>query len=599
MLELKDISLALGTEPDDQALLTDLTVQFPQGHFAAIVGPSGSGKSTLLKVVAGLREQTAGTIHWQGRDVAEKDLDPYEVGYVPQFSIAYDLLTVEESVDTALRLRVAGLGADARAGRAQKILAQVGLHEIGDREVRVLSGGQKRRLALALELASSPSLLLCDEVTSGLDPKAEDEIVRLMKQLSRENGRIVLSVTHSLRHLDLYDSVLVLHQGHLTYHGPPRFVYHYFNLENPEDLFPRLTSRTPLDWHRSWKKHSAPYYEVLLPGEAPATPTEGEKEPAKPVSYETLRESFERSLEDENEPEETVAQAAPEPVRTPGALSQFFTLFFRRWRVFLRDRGQLLLHLALLFGFPCLVVVFAWDGLPQMQNLTMGQPTNMLEQLVEKTEFLLRSSKVGALVSGLVMFQVVLLTLMGSNNAAREIAGERQIFEKEKFGGVSPLSYVASKACFVAILVLAQSVWMGVFVKMICRFPGDLGLQLAFLILVNGAMTSTCLAISSLTRSAEHASLVSIYLVGFQLPLSGAVLALPELLARITQPFIASYWGWSGYLQTMRDTRHYDAVLQVTQTPLSNPALCGWVLFCHILLGIFLAWIGCRQSRWE
>src|SRR5882724_7625601 len=195
MLELQEVSLQLGSEPDDQLLLSELSVHFPKRHFAAILGPSGCGKSTLLKVIAGLREPTLGHVVWEGRDLSEDgDMDPHEIGYVPQFSIAYDLLTVWESVESALRLRVSGLSAADREARLEQILREVGLEEIADREVRVLSGGQKRRLALALEMVSSPHLLLCDEVTSGLDPKAEDEIANLMHHIAQRDNRIVLSV---------------------------------------------------------------------------------------------------------------------------------------------------------------------------------------------------------------------------------------------------------------------------------------------------------------------------------------------------------------------------------------------------------------------
>ena len=586
MLELQNISLQVGQEPEEQKLLHEISAEFPQRHFAAILGPSGCGKSTLLKVIAGLAEQTDGSVHWEGRNLAEEeDLEPHEIGYVPQFSIAYDFLTVWENVETALKLRVAGMSNDERQERAEHILKEVGLEEIADRQVRVLSGGQKRRLALALEIVSSPALLLADEVTSGLDPKAEDEIVRLMKKISLDDNRIVLSVTHSLRHIHLYDSVLVLYKGHLAYHGPGEYLYHYFGVDNPEDLFPCLTKRDAADWHRSWQKHKASYSLKKDASEA------REKTPAK----ESLTDFFKKNAD---EPA-TKPGSKPEEYETPGALTQFLVLLARRWRIFLRDRGQLILQAALMIGFPILVVIFALDGLPQIQNLNMETNTNVVRQLMEQAEFLLQSSHVASLVSGLVMFQVVLLTLMGSNNSAREIAGERLIFEKEKFAGLRPSSYVASKACFLFVLVAAQSIWMAVFVNVICRFPGDLVLQIALLMLVNAAMTAVCLGISALMKSPEQASLVSVYLVGFQLPLSGAVLALPKTIAWMTRPFIAAYWSWSGFIETMKDTRFYDVVQSVTQTQLSKIGLCAWVLMSHIFLGLLLAYIGSKQSRWE
>lgn len=629
MLELQEISLALGAEPAEQILLHEVSAYFPAGHFSAIIGPSGCGKSTLLKVIAGIREPTSGSVHWSGRDLArEGDLAPHEIGYVPQFSIAYDYLTVWESVETALQLRVRNLDGEERHRRAEALLRAVGLYEIADRQVRVLSGGQKRRLPLAMEMVSSPALLLVDEVTSGLDPKSEDEIVRLMKQLAADDSRIVLSVTHSLRHVPLYDSVLVLADGHLAYHGPGELLYHYFNVENAEGLFPRLAERPGSIWHRSWVKHRAVYLaelEKLHPAQDAASPVEesppvdikseeapfNEEEQSPAVASEQLIKSSQQMKssqlmqsasplrDDRAAIGDLVTPQSGLQTGRPGALPQLLVLLERRWKIFFRDRGQIWLQLALMFGFPCLVVIFAWDGLTPMQNLAMGSQQNFVQQLLADTEFLVRSLRVGGLVSGLVMLQVILLTLTGSNNSAREIAAERLIFEKEKFGGLRPSSYVLSKALFLAALVLAQSVWMALFVKVICRMPGDLLPQIALLTLVNGAMTAVCLGISSLTKTPEQASLVSFYLVGFQLPLSGAVLAMPQILGWITRPFIASYWSWSGYLQTMRDTRFYEAVQKVTQTELSSLALCLVVLCAHIVIGLFLAYSGCKSSRWE
>jgi ABC-type multidrug transport system ATPase subunit/uncharacterized protein YhhL (DUF1145 family) len=618
MLELKEVSLQLGRAPDAPLLLTEINASFPRKHFGAILGPSGCGKSTLLKAIAGVREPTLGHVFWDGRDLAERDMDPHEIGYVPQFGIAYELLTVHESVESALRLRVGGLDAAQRDGRIAEVLREVGLDEIADRTVRVLSGGQRRRLALALEMISAPHLLLCDEVTSGLDPKAEDEIARLMHELAHRDDRIVLSVTHSLRHLALYDSVLVLYEGHVAYHGPSDFLFHYFNVEKPEELFPRLAQRKADSWHRSWLKHRAPYYaQSGLAAQVIADEVQlddiDESEPPAEAAEARMKALIEKHEEQSAHATESAVRSTitPEPVEkrapeseTPAVASasfftQFAVLLARRWKLFLRDRGQLALQFALLIGFPLLVVIFALDGLPQIKNLNGVLSGNFLQQLQNQFTQEAELMRAGSLVSGLIMFQVILLALMGSNNAAREIASERLIFEKEKFAGLRPAAYVASKAVFLGALVVAQSVWMAVFVNLIVRFPGSLGTQILLLTLVNAALTAVCLGISSLTKSAEQASLVSIYLVGFQLPLSGAVLALPGALGWITRPFIASYWGWSGFVQTLRDTRFYEAVLKVTQTHLSAAPLCIWALTCHVLLGLVIAYVGCKNSRWE
>jgi ABC-type multidrug transport system ATPase subunit len=634
VLELKDVSLAIGPEEDARTLLSEVTLQLPQGHFCAIVGPSGCGKSTLLKIIAGLREPTSGSVHWEGRDLAEEeDLHPSDIGYVPQFSIAYDHLTVRESVETALRLRVAGLSGEEREDRADEILKEVGLEAIADRFVKVLSGGQRRRLALAVEMVTSPALLLADEVTSGLDPKAEEEIVHLLREIANQDNRTVLCVTHSLRHLALYDSVLVLHEGHVVYHGPSRHLLHYFDIESPEDVFPRLTNRTPQGWHKSWQKHRTSYYEtdrMPLAGAKPVDFSARSKspqispDPARKRTVEipkSLRDVDDDDEEDDDsaedsgdrrtgparkseESERRKSGGAEEDVHSeavlPGVASQFFTLLGRRWKLFFRDRGQLLLQIALILGFPCLVVIFAWDGLPNIRNLDMvGGTLNPMEQAAEALDFVKQSSQIGGLVSGIVMFQVILLTLMGANNGAREIASERLIYEKERLGGVRPAAYVASKAAFLFVLVAVQSAWMALFVKFICRMPGSIESQLLLLLLCNGAMTAVCLGISSLMRSAEQASLVSIYFVGFQLPLSGAVLALPGALEWMTRPFIAAYWGWSGMLKTMPESRYYEIVKSVIQTDLSSVPLSLWVLAFHILIGILIAYTGCKRSRWE
>ena len=610
MLTLHNITLQVGIEPAVQTLLKNISLDIPHGQLTGIVGPAGSGKSTLVKVIAGLYVPNSGTVHWQGRDLAEEDLAPYDIGYVPQFSIAFDHLTIRESMEDALRLRVEGLSEEERGKRAESILREVGILPIADRRVKVLSGGEKRRLGLALELVSFPSLLIADEVTSGLDPKSEEDIMHLMHRLTRGRERIVLAVTHNLRHISLCDSVIVMHQGSLVFHGTTPKLLEYFEAASAEDVFPKLATRPPEHWHEAWQaqidrrrnERDAFHGEIELADESPV---EAADESVSTENHpDTPDEMVQTVKSEENSPGESrrVRSAGNRPrsnIATPGWFSQFLVLIRRRWIIFFRDGSQVWLHLALLLGFPCLVVIFALDGLPQIQNLSMSSDVNILDLLREQVNYIIDSTKTGRLVSGLVVMQVVLLTLMGSNNSAREIAGERLIYEKEKLGGLRPFSYLASKACFLCVLVAVQSFWMAVFVNRICQFPGDLIEQITLLFLANAAMTATCLAISSMMKSPEQASLVSIYLVGFQLPLSGAVLGLPSVARWLTQPFIAAYWSWSGVLKTMRDTRFYDVVQRVTPTELSSINLCFWALFCHIVIGLLVAYLGCKRSRWD
>jgi len=286
-------------------------------------------------------------------------------------------------------------------------------------------------------------------------------------------------------------------------------------------------------------------------------------------------------------------------VRLPNAFSQWRVLFGQRWVLFFRDKSQVVLQLSLMFIFPCLVILFAFQGLPQMENLGLALNPNVVQELEETIRFTIQTSQVGSLVSGLIMFQVVLLSLMGSNNSAREVVAERLIFEKEKLAGLRPLSYLAAKASFLFILVAAQSLVMAIFVKLVCGFPGDILMQILYLFLANLAITSICLAVSCWARTPEQASLVSIYLVGFQLPLSGAILALPEPLGALVRPFISAYWSWSGILQTMQDTRFYDAVLKITKTPIASGDMSLWVLVLHVVAGFLAAYAGTVRGRWD
>ena len=606
MLQADGITYEIETQDGPLKLLDNVSFNVPKGHFMAVVGPSGCGKTTLLKAIAGMIAETDGRFFWNGHDLAEEDFEPTEIGFVPQFSIAYDQLSVDENVESAAKLRCKFESLDDLDDSIDNALEVTGMEGIADRDVKILSGGQKRRLALAMELVSNPRLLICDEVTSGLDPRSEHDIVNLLHEVSRSDGRLVISVTHSLAHLDRYDSILVMHQGCVAYHGSPKTILHYFGVSALEEIYPKLQDRNGVSWCRSWAKHRESYYarlekereQKMLSGELPdpnAGPTDEQKEgtstPAGEADGEGISSERASSGKETAAASETGEEAIPE---VPGFFTQFFCLLGRRWRIFFRDRSQLVLQLVMVLLFPILVAMFTDKGTGQIVGLSATQDVQTLQKDIEAQQL---NMKTGSAVSGIIMFEVILLGLMGSNNAAREVAGERAIMEKEKYAGMRPSSYLASKLAYLSVLVLVQSVWMFAFVDFFWDRGGSLT-HLFFLILANAAMTFVCLGISSLAKSADQASLLSIYLVGFQLPLSGAVLALPEQVESFIRPFISAYWSWSGSISALKPDV-YNAVKNVLDTGLTPALICYIVLGAHVACGIAASYIGIRRSSWE
>lgn len=564
MLALNEITVNSPIQKDP--LLLGITLHLPSNHFAAIVGPSGCGKSTLLKVIAGILPHDSGTIQWRQQDVVEHDLTPNELGYVPQFSISQKSLTVEENIYYSARLRTSGSPSEIRE-IVERVQEDTRLTELRDRRAGVLSGGQLRRLALAMELTTDPNLLLADEVTSGLDPKSEEEVTILLTELSKRKGRLVVLVTHSLRFLDQYNSVTVLTNGRVAYSASPSGISSYFNCSSPEDIYPTLMKESAALWSENW----------LI----------------SPARLDLYHEADENLFSKQDIPSEKVT------TNIPGLWLQVSIWFFRRLKLFFRDRTQALLQFTLLFVFPLIVTLFAYQGLPAIRNMSMNLETNVVQQLSETLAFTIQSSRVGTLVSGLAIFQIILLALMGSNNSAREVVGQRVLLEKEKLSGLRPEAVLIGLMLFLTFLVFLQAAWMTLFVKVICKLPGDFLNQFFPFFLLNAAVTSLCLAISSWSSTNEQASLGSIYLVGFQLPLSGVLLPLPIFLNWIIPPLISAYWAWSAYLQTIKSTRFFDLVHAVTETSIANSYASTWVLASHLVIGLFLSYLGIRRSDWR
>ena len=556
MLSLHSVTTRVYPKGKVLTLLNEITAEFEPGQLVAIVGPSGCGKTTLIKTIAGMNDTSEGRIVWKGQDLEEKDFAPCELGYVPQFSIASEDLTVMENIRYASQLRISTRGS-ALDAHIELILHQTGLTELADKAVKVLSGGQKRRLSLAIELTANPDILLCDEVTSGLDMNSEAQIVKLLKSLAKKHNKLVLSVTHSLENLEDYDAVIVLYNGVLAYHGPPTKVMKYFKARTPSGIYLQLPQLEPEQWHECWQEYRESF--CLPPGDALKTsPLESDR-------------------------------------KQPNFFQQTATLLDRRWKVFFRDKAQVYISLALIIGFPLLVMLFSQSGRDPIRKLSETKEANIFLELQNQAAVHQDQLTVGSAVSGIIMFQVVLLCLTGSNNSAREISGERQLWEKERLAGVFSTSYLTSKLFFLGTLVLIQSTVMAFMVEAFWQFRGDFIQHWISLLLINAAMTSVCLAISSLFKSPAQSSLLSIYLVGFQLPLSGAILALPALPEMVTRPFISAYWAWSGSIWSLQENI-FTAVDTVSSTSLTSSNTSFTILGAHIIIGLVFTGIGINRS---
>jgi len=542
-ISIRNLSVTVREKRREKTLLSNINIEVERGSFIAVIGASGCGKSTLVKSLAGLIAPSGGQILFEGQEVHElKEHLPLAVGYLPQFSAFHEKLTVAENLETATSLRLPrSVAPDRRTAWTQHITELARIAPLLPQEYRTLSGGQMRRMALAEELIGDPAFLLLDELTSGLDPFSDLEMMAWLRDLAHNMSKTVVLVTHATNNLHYCDAILFLHKGRLIHFGDYQALLDSHGVGSVAELFGIYQTQD--------------------------VPAEGS--PACGLIADAEGELL------------TIKSMPP-----PGGWVQFPTLLIRQAKLFLRDHSQLILHIALILTFPFLVAVFATSGLPQVRSQTLSLETNVLRTLQEQLFYLKESFQAASLISGLAMFQVILLTLIGANNGAREIAKERAILAKELRAGLSPSAYVGVKFLQIALLCAVQAFWMAWFVRTLCGFPGDLWDQFAILFATTLAMSTTCLAISAASPTPERASLLAIYLVGFQLPLSGAALALPEWLSTICRPFIAAYWGWSGYLQTFQDTRYFDIVRQSSATWVAPYPLGMAVLAAHVAVAL-------------
>ncbi len=231
----------------EQYALKDVSFTIEDGQFIGLIGHTGSGKSTLIQHLNGLLRASSGTIYYNGEDI---DRDGYDrkalrsrVGLVFQYP-EHQLFEVDVFSDVCFGPKNQGLDRETVEARAREALRQVGLPEkLWEQSPFELSGGQKRRVAIAGVLAMQPEVLILDEPTAGLDPRGRDEILDEIFSLHRERGFTVILVSHSMEDIARYaDRIMVLNRGELMFDAPPKEVFrHYRELEKIGLAAPQIT----------------------------------------------------------------------------------------------------------------------------------------------------------------------------------------------------------------------------------------------------------------------------------------------------------------------------------------------------------------------
>jgi ABC-type multidrug transport system ATPase subunit len=381
----------------NKTLLDNISLAARPGTLTAIIGPSGAGKSTFARLVAGYTHPTTGKVSFEGHDVhAEYASLRSRIGMVPQDDVVHGQLTVRQALMYAAELR---LPPDTnKADREQvvnEVLEELEMTKHLDTRVDKLSGGQRKRASVALELLTGPSLLILDEPTSGLDPALDRQVMTMLRQLA-DAGRVVLVVTHSLTYLDVCDQVLLLAPGGKTaFSGPPSQIGPELGTTNWADIFSTVAGDPETAKRKYLDRHGPP--------------------PPPPATQ--------------------APQDLGSPVHT-SVLKQFWTIGRRQMRLIVSDRGYFI-FLALL---PFIMGVLSLS----VPGATGFGPPDKLSDAPNQPGQVLVLMNVGAI-------------FMGTALTIRDLIGERAIFLREQAVGLSTTAYLLAKVCIYSVFAIVQS----------------------------------------------------------------------------------------------------------------------------------------------
>ncbi len=429
-----------------KVILDDVSLTVFPGEMVALMGPSGAGKTTLLEVLTGQRSPSAGTVLVNGNDLhAQRQTFADRIGYVPQEDVMHRDLTVFEVLHYAARLRLPNdLPDSAVRDHVERLLDRMGLAHIrdtliGGENVRGVSGGQRKRVNIALELLTEPPLLFLDEPTSGLDATSTLEVLQVLRGLADEGKTIIMTIHQPrVEAFRLVDMLLLLAKGgKLAYFGP--------GAPGAAEYF---SARSPIK-HKSDSNPADYALDALDPADASA---------GKPPTYwkdEYLKSEQHRAYVASRAADKDSAQIQPSATKSgrgPSPFSQTMTLLHRTVRRKTRDTTALTLQALQ----PTIVgALLGWIFRATDIDWPLEKPTaeSALSSLTAQlTPDMQAANKIHA-----VLFLVAATAFwLGCSNVARELVAERSVYRRERMSGLSTLAYLTSTFVVQAVIGLAQ-----------------------------------------------------------------------------------------------------------------------------------------------
>ncbi|MEA4924001.1 MAG: FHA domain-containing protein [Syntrophomonadaceae bacterium] len=566
-----------------RVLLDNLNIVIEPREFVAILGGSGAGKSTLLGALSGMRPATSGEILLNGRNLYDEyDVFRSMIGYVPQDDIVHMDLTVQEVLAYSARLRMPeDTTAEEINATVERVMQDLEIDSRRDVTVYRLSGGQRKRVSIGVELLTSPGIFFLDEPTSGLDPGLEKVMMEMLRRLA-DQGRTIILVTHATFNIDLCDKVVFLTEGgKLAFFGGPAEALVYFGARDFAEIYKKVSAdktKSASDWAQEYSRSM--YWRKYITS--------------------NLSQNRAGSMRETN----TGAAAFAKP--RISRFKQWGVLTRRYLRIMSRDKKNVqLLFLQPLIIAMLIVTVFIHSAplyeysklQPEDVQLTpqvvaAGQLSEVQNNNADETE---RRKEMSISVA-MMIFTAIWL---GTSNAAREIVKEMPVYRRERRVNLRIAPYLLSKITVLSVVCLIQSfIFLGVITTGLSlpAFWPNLG---AFF-LISLASVMMGLTVSATVLNADKAmSTVPVLLVP-QILLAGALIPVadvkPDYLHSIFYIAI-SKWGYElvGGICDISSR----VLIKPEHDPFSGNFVAHWWVLVAFIAGFYLlsAWALLRKDQ--